>query len=151
MRGPEEIALDVGGFVDSAIRGRGIGELSPKELLQWRLAIEERRRAEEASDVVHERTDQLDIQQGGIVYFVRLDDRVKIGKTLNLSQRLQAFSNPLIQVVATEPGYTVRERQLHKRFANLRVAGEWFRLEAPLADYIRSLPGYRKNLGSATH
>lgn len=149
VSGPEVMATDMGSFFDAVAFGRSNGTV-PKELLEYRAQIyagiaEERER--EARGQGRVQNDDYDVAHGAVVYFVRLDERVKIGKTYNLSQRLQTFANPLIQAVATEPGYTVREKQLHKRFEALHVAGEWFRLEAPLTDYIRALPGYRKNLG----
>lgn len=144
--GPEEIALTVGDYFDAAVFGR-TNDLTPKELIDYRLQCAARAREAQANPPGPRQQDsEFDLQYGGQVYFVRLDSRVKIGKTYNIAQRLQSFANPLIQVLATEPGYTVRERQLHKQFEELRVAGEWFRLEDPLIKYIRNLPGYRGNL-----
>lgn len=77
--------------------------------------------------------------QHAVVYFVRIGDLVKIGKSLDLRNRIVSFSYPYLELLATEPGYTEREHQLHDQFADLRVSGEWFRYEAPLRDYVESL------------
>lgn len=79
----------------------------------------------------------------GTVYFVGFDDYVKIGFTTmpveKRVERLQTGSPKPLRVLATQLGCTVRERGLHTRFADLRLHGEWFRNEGPLADYIDGL------------
>lgn len=81
-----------------------------------------------------------ELEERGVVYFIRSQDQVKIGTTLNLLQRMAAFSVPHITLLATEPGYKKRERELHLRFAGLRLSRrEWFRLEPPLTDYINTI------------
>lgn len=144
------MATDIGSFFDAVYLGRG-GDETPKELLdrraEWSAKRPERDAEYEARREAwkHRVPDEEDIQRGAQVYFARLDGRVKIGKAYDVAQRLKAFTNPLMLLLATEPGYTNRERQLHNRFATLKVAGEWYRLEAPLTDYIRSLPTYRSS------
>jgi hypothetical protein len=145
--GPEEIALDVGDFVQAAVFRR-MSEMTPVEIIEWRRKLEDERREQEAAGIVSRSGDGADADRRGQIYFIRLDDRVKIGKSLDVKRRLASFSNPLMHVLATEPGYTIRERQLHGQFAELRVAGEWFRLEPPLTTYIRNLSGYRTSFGS---
>ena len=73
-------------------------------------------------------------QHPPIVYYMRLANLVKIGFTTNLTSRL-ATINPQ-EVMATEPGDREREQERHRQFDALRAHGEWFRLEAPLADHI---------------
>jgi hypothetical protein len=72
--------------------------------------------------------------QGAVVYYMRLGDMVKIGWTTDLATRRQDV-NPQ-EVLATEPGDMKLERQRHQQFADLRVHGEWFRLEPPLTEWI---------------
>lgn len=73
----------------------------------------------------------------GIVYYIRFADRVKIGYTTNLRQRLHNL--PHDEVLATEPGTLQDERARHVAFADLRVTGEWFRYEEPLVSHIAGL------------
>lgn len=72
-----------------------------------------------------------------LVYYLRFGDRVKIGYTTNLPERLKAI--PHDEVLATEPGTIQDERARHIAFADLRVTGEWFRFEEPLVSHIAGL------------
>lgn len=73
----------------------------------------------------------------GVVYFVRFRDRIKIGHTTNLRQRLRAF--PVDEVLLTIPGSVEDEARCHAAFAHLRVQGEWFTEGPELLAFIRSL------------
>lgn len=75
----------------------------------------------------------------GLIYFIRIGDLVKIGKTLDLKKRVTGFSYPGIEVLATEPGYTERETLLHHRFQKYRYSGEWFRYGSELRQYVEGL------------
>lgn len=75
----------------------------------------------------------------GLIYFIRIGDLVKIGKTLDLKKRVTGFSYPGIEVLATEPGYTERETLLHRRFKRYRHSGEWFRYGSELRQYVEGL------------
>lgn len=77
--------------------------------------------------------------QEPIVYFIRSGDLVKIGTTVDLVARMKTFNLPTLTVLATEPGYHARERELHKQFKALRYEREWFRLEEPLISYINEI------------
>jgi excisionase family DNA binding protein len=80
------------------------------------------------------------------VYFFRSGPFVKIGTTRNIKSRLQnlQISHPTpIALVGTIPGGVRVERELHRRFASLRVNGEWFREVEDLAVYIANLGGDR--------
>jgi hypothetical protein len=59
-----------------------------------------------------------------VVYFLRFGDRVKIGTSGNLEQRLQVV--PHDEVIGTIPGDVTMEREWHDRWAKLRLVGEWF-------------------------
>lgn len=97
--------------------------------LQQRRTPEGRRRDRERADT--------EIQ--GVVYFIRSGTAVKIGKTLNIVQRMRDINAPEMELLATEPGYTRRERELHHQFRRHRLNGEWFRLTQPLAAHINAL------------
>lgn len=79
-----------------------------------------------------------DIEQtGAVVYYVRIGNRVKIGTSTNLRDRLQAI-NPEELLALELGGHNVESRR-HRQFASLRTHGEWFRYEGPLAEHIERL------------
>jgi hypothetical protein len=84
----------------------------------------------------------------GLIYYMLDADRhalrIKIGTTCSLNLRLDSVreqtkhrQRPLLLAVE-EGGYHL-ERQLHDRFAPLRLTGEWFRYEGDLREYIATL------------
>jgi hypothetical protein len=74
-----------------------------------------------------------------VVYYMRLGNRVKIGWTNNLAQRVSQIQPE--ELLATEPGGVVTETERHEQFKTLRVVGEWFRYEGSLVDHISRLRG----------
>lgn len=72
--------------------------------------------------------------RGGLVYFMRFGDRVKIGFTTNLPLRLQSI--PHDELLATIPGTMADEKRLHSRFAAHRVHHEWFHLVPEILAHI---------------
>lgn len=79
----------------------------------------------------------------GFVYCVMWDndkDHVKIGYTTNPPQRFASFltSSPhcLRLVGLSEADGPQRELEMHKRFKEYHVNGEWFRCEGLLRDYL---------------
>jgi hypothetical protein len=72
-----------------------------------------------------------------VVYYMRLGNRVKIGWSSNLAVRVATIQPE--EVMATEDGGQKLEARRHKEFADLRVSGEWFRLEEPLIAHIEAL------------
>lgn len=73
-----------------------------------------------------------------VVYYARLGNRVKIGYTANLTNRMANIQPE--QLLATERGGPKLEAERHGQFASLRVVGEWFRYEQPLIDHVTALP-----------
>lgn len=80
--------------------------------------------------------------EGGVVYYVRFRDAIKIGTSLDLPARLAAL--PWEEVLALEPGsYEVEERR-HAQFAAHHLQGEWFAAAPELvahADQLRTTRG----------
>ncbi len=78
------------------------------------------------------------------IYFL-LNEKVnqlKIGRSTNVYKRiktLQTACGVSLTLLATIPGHVKEEKNLHRRFAALRVLGEWFNFEAPLREYVGSL------------
>lgn len=72
-----------------------------------------------------------------VVYFVQNGNRVKIGTTKLLKARIEKLTLRMSDVVRVEYGTRQYERQLHARFADLRVGDtEWFELTGALAEYL---------------
>lgn len=74
-----------------------------------------------------------------IVYYVRWSDRVKIGTSHNLRNRLGAI--PHDEILAVEPGGRTLERRRHTQFKDDLIAGqrEWFRFSDALRAHIESV------------
>jgi hypothetical protein len=76
------------------------------------------------------------------VYFIRSGPFIKIGTTRNLRHRLNNIqtSHPTpLSLAGSVAGDARLERELHRRFAPLRVNGEWFREVDELAVYVANL------------
>jgi len=85
------------------------------------------------------------------VYLIRCGDRVKIGRSGNPRRRLEqvrrgdgvvidASVNPAdSQLIYEMPGHVKEETALHRRFKAYRTAGEWFRIEGELEEFIATL------------
>jgi hypothetical protein len=71
------------------------------------------------------------------VYYARLGNRVKIGFSFDVKRRMISIQPE--ELMATEPGGIQKEAKRHAEFADLRVAGEWFRYEGRLVDHIAVL------------
>jgi hypothetical protein len=62
----------------------------------------------------------------GVVYYLLLGDRVKVGFTTNLATRLRDYP-PHAHLLATEPGVKVLEAQRHRELRHSLTGGrEWF-------------------------
>lgn len=104
------------------------------------LGSESFRRHQEAARLAAERAEQRRVHvrpTQATLYYARIGNRVKIGFTLDLKQRMQSL-NPE-ELLATEPGSLRKEAERHRQFADLRTHGEWFRYERPLTDHVESL------------
>jgi hypothetical protein len=83
------------------------------------------------------------------VYFVRAgrSKRVKIGTTANIHGRLRGIKHPLIgglRLLGYVDGGYAKENEMHRRFAEYRIKGEWFRLEGELEKFIGTLKTTKK-------
>lgn len=75
-----------------------------------------------------------------LVYFIQDRKRVKIGYSNNPKARMQDITtHTTLRLLGTEPGGQKREAELHKKFAHLRIKGEWFYLKPELLDYVVGL------------
>lgn len=76
-----------------------------------------------------------------VVYYVRLTgDRIKIGWTANLDQRLRSYRARACDLLAIEYGGQPVEAQRHRQFAAERIGRtEEFEMSKRLADHIAQL------------
>lgn len=80
----------------------------------------------------------------GFVYLIKSGDAYKIGKSKNVSSRVETFSITLphpVELIHTveREDYDKAEQELHERFAPKRMNGEWFNLSEEDVEYFRSL------------
>lgn len=83
--------------------------------------------------------------QGSVVYYARIGNRVKIGTSTNLAERMRTI-NPE-ELMAAEVGDLGTERYRHKQFEHLRTHGEWFKLQGDLARHIKQLKSQHPKKG----
>lgn len=84
----------------------------------------------------------LAARHGTSVYFAASGSRIKIGWSARVTARLAQLQtgNPdPVRLLATTPGGRALERRLHERFADARLAGEWFEATPELTTYIEQL------------
>jgi hypothetical protein len=88
---------------------------------------------------------------GSLVYYVELPgDRIKIGTTKNLTQRVRALRVGIGAVLATEPGGVGHERRRHRQFAAYRIGElEDFRDVPALREWIAELRDQQRRAGVA--
>lgn len=73
-----------------------------------------------------------------VVYYLRLDERVKIGTTFNPRQRFAALLHE--ELLAFEPGDRTVEQARHAEFADDRLGtSEWFALTPRLRAHIAAI------------
>ncbi len=105
--------------------------------------IEALRRQKEANVAAVERGEKIAkdarVGVGGYVYFVRVDDLIKIGYSTQPYQRLRAYP-PNAEVLGVFPGTKKLERDLHGRFRfALRKGREWFRVADEILEYVNEM------------
>jgi hypothetical protein len=88
--------------------------------------------------------DVAQLGEESYIYIVRAGDDgpVKIGWTANPKARLSylAVDNPApLRLLALTSGSMKEEKELHRRFAEHRIRGEWYRPEKELLDFADQL------------
>lgn len=84
-------------------------------------------------------TPQPAIERPCWVYYVERGDRIKIGCTAQLHQRMTALMPD--RVLALEPGDFDLEATRHRQFREWRISGEWF---APSDELLAHIDGVRR-------
>jgi hypothetical protein len=73
-----------------------------------------------------------------VVYYIQFGDRIKIGTSRTLRNRLQSL--PHDSLLAIEQGSYEREGERHRQFADTRIGlSEWFKTSPELEAHIRKL------------
>jgi hypothetical protein len=75
----------------------------------------------------------------GCIYFLDDGDFIKIGFSTDLSQRMKSYLTHRsgLNLVAVIPGSRPDDdKQIRRRFANLRARGDWFRKGPSLVAYV---------------
>jgi hypothetical protein len=74
-----------------------------------------------------------------LVYLLRNGNRIKIGTTTELKRRIRTLALRPENVVLLLDGGQQLERELHRRFARLRIGDtEWFAYDGPLIDFVHT-------------
>lgn len=91
-----------------------------------------------------EEGDEAAARDEGCVYVIRIGDRFKIGKAIDWKKRIASIQFPeppeIICVIETASRHRL-EQDLHRKYSDLRLHGEWFRLLPEHVEEIRRLPG----------
>lgn len=75
-----------------------------------------------------------------MIYFIKANDRVKIGYTLDPSKRIPSIqtSSPYkLEVLLIIDGTIELERELHKNFQEYKIAGEWFEYGERMESFVK--------------
>jgi len=75
-----------------------------------------------------------------MIYFIKANDRVKIGYADDPKSRIQSIqtSSPYkLEVLLIIDGSYEVERDLHKSFQEFRITGEWFEFAEGLVSFIK--------------
>jgi hypothetical protein len=79
------------------------------------------------------------IKPWGFTYFVQRGDAIKIGQSAIPKSRISSLQTSFpdrLETLAIIPNTIIDEPTTHQRFAHLRMAGEWFRAEPELIEFI---------------
>ncbi len=74
----------------------------------------------------------------GLVYFATNGTRIKVGKSRNITKRMEVLGIDLIHSLEIRD-YTAAEMFFHERFNGYQIIGEWFDLPQELIEWITGL------------
>lgn len=82
----------------------------------------------------------------GYIYFIRAGSKVKIGfstRPLIRLANLQTSHHEKLEVLGTKPGTKKLEADLHHRFRDFHVRGEWFQAHPLVLEYFKPHRSWR--------
>ncbi len=90
-----------------------------------------------------ERLPSLDVQ-AGFVYLMQWEDEYKIGKAVDVERRQKRLARELDRDITVlhrifSADYTRAESDLHRKYADKRLQGEWFSLDADDVAWLMSI------------
>lgn len=92
-------------------------------------------------ELLFEKTEYQKVTSG-YVYVVKVDGRYKIGKTKNPTNRFgeytRLYEEPIVVVCEVVFDYSEVEKELHKKYADKRLRGEWFNLNETDIELIKN-------------
>jgi len=102
-------------------------------LTEWKLNRDlEARRKDQREEQERESRSLI----AGWIYYIRVDERIKIGYSTDVKQRMRAYP-PHSELLAVHPGTPTLEREMHAQFAGHLAQGrEWFRPDDPVMVHI---------------
>jgi hypothetical protein len=80
--------------------------------------------------------------RASVLYFARVDDRIKIGWTSDVERRMREIfklTKCRPALLGTVPGDKPDELALHSRFAAHRIVGEWFAANDEILSYVEAV------------
>lgn len=91
---------------------------------------------ERAADLKRQQDSESAAIAPGWIYYVRVDERIKIGFSSDVRRRMRAYP-PHSELLAVHPGTPTLEREIHREFrGHLAQGREWFRPDEPLMQRI---------------
>lgn len=100
----------------------------------------------EREDAKAERVRKARRNQPGFVYYIRMDDLIKIGYAADVARRMRAYP-PSAELLAVHPGTPAVEARMHEDFrAFLRRGREWFE---PSREVMAHVDKVRMRFGDA--
>lgn len=86
------------------------------------------------------------IGNAGYVYIIQSQEHYKIGRSRNPENRVKSYSSlPGIKLLHYFPADNMNkaEKELHRRYSQQRVGGEWFELHPANVEYLCSIKEYK--------
>lgn len=78
-------------------------------------------------------------RNGGFIYFVKMGEAIKIGFAKDVARRVKHMQGGCpepLEIIASMQGSPATEKQLHRKFEDLCIRGEWFRPGDLLLNFI---------------
>jgi len=120
--------MDVSKAAGAHIR-KGVVEKTKAELINEALGIEKFKAEQRANKM----------QAPGTIYYLQIEDKIKIGYTQDLGNRLKQYP-PMARLLATHPGTFQLEADMHRKFSvYLSDRREWFVANAELTAHIERI------------